>query len=330
MTKASTHITGIPYFPGVTVGGLHKGTNGEGAERILLITQNEVTSIKGIPAGIIVSKAAPFSHTMIGLLGLGVPTVLVSATQAATLSEGTRLVIDGDRGLITDDLTTESLTNEGLPSIPPGQAVRMADAEPVNLLASVRKASAADRARALGASRIGLVRSEFVMPGNGQVPDHAFYLKAFREICEAAAPLSVTFRLLDVAADKVPPWLASIDEIGQSLGMQGVRIYHVEPVQTVIEAQLNALAALSNTYSIRVLLPFLVRLEEFNYWYKQVRQYLSVDVPIGAMAETPAMALDIGHLLESADFVAIGCNDLMQSLFAADRDRPEFRDYLDP
>ena len=38
----------------------------------------------------------------------------------------------------------------------------------------------------------------------------------------------------------------------------------------------------------------------------------------------------IHHLLDDADFVAIGCNDLMQSLYAADRDRHELRHYLDP
>ncbi|MGB5224545.1 MAG: putative PEP-binding protein, partial [Arenicellales bacterium] len=40
--------------------------------------------------------------------------------------------------------------------------------------------------------------------------------------------------------------------------------------------------------------------------------------------------LDIGRLRDHADFVAIGCNDLMQGLYAADRDRPELHHYLDP
>jgi phosphoenolpyruvate-protein kinase (PTS system EI component) len=48
------------------------------------------------------------------------------------------------------------------------------------------------------------------------------------------------------------------------------------------------------------------------------------------MVETPAAALDIAQFCEAADFVALGTNDLMQCLFAADRDLPELRDYLDP
>ncbi len=48
------------------------------------------------------------------------------------------------------------------------------------------------------------------------------------------------------------------------------------------------------------------------------------------MAESPAAVLAMPHWFEVADFVAIGCNDLMQCLFAADRDLAEVRRHLDP
>lgn len=321
----------MPYFPGVAVGSLKKGSNGgDLAQQIVLISQQELLIDNTSPAGIIVVEGVPFSHTMIGLLGLGVPTVFINTEQAAMLEEDMQLLMDGSGGLITNDLNTTIPAEALLTDIKTGQAVLMADGEPVNLLASVRHALAAKKASTLGARNIGLVRSEFLLPDNEQVPDKNYYLQVFREICDAAAPLTVTFRLLDVAADKIPPWLASIGNIGGALGMQGVRIYNLDPVKAVIEAQLIALTELSKTFSIRVLLPFLVRLEEYDYWVSQVRPGLPEDVPIGAMAETPAMVMDIGRLLDRADFVAVGCNDLMQSLYAADRDQPELRHYLDP
>jgi phosphoenolpyruvate-protein kinase (PTS system EI component) len=55
-----------------------------------------------------------------------------------------------------------------------------------------------------------------------------------------------------------------------------------------------------------------------------------IDLPVGAMIETPAAAMEIASQLEIADFVALGTNDLMQSLFAADRDDPALAHYLDP
>jgi phosphoenolpyruvate-protein kinase (PTS system EI component) len=48
------------------------------------------------------------------------------------------------------------------------------------------------------------------------------------------------------------------------------------------------------------------------------------------MAETPAAVLAMQDWFEVADFVSIGCNDLMQCLFAADRDLPELSALLDP
>jgi phosphoenolpyruvate-protein kinase (PTS system EI component) len=289
-----------------------------------------VSAYRTLPAGFIVVEAVPFSHSMIGLLGLGVPTVLISAEQAAILEQDMQFMIDGASGLITNDLSAAQPSEELLQNSNAGQALLTTDGEPVNLLASIRQATVARQARELGAKAIGLVRSEFLFPEHGQLPDKNFYHNAFRNICEAAAPLAVTFRLLDVAADKVPPWLADKDSVGQASSMQGVRIYNIEPVAAVIEAQLEVLAELTITFSIRVLLPFLVRLEEYDYWLHLIRPRLPATVPIGAMAETPAMVLDIGHLLDHADFVAIGCNDLMQSVFAADRDQPELRHYLDP
>jgi phosphoenolpyruvate-protein kinase (PTS system EI component) len=330
MNKASINITGLPYFPGIAVGILQKGNHGDIADRILMISQQEVSVCQTMPAGFIVVDAAPFSHTMIALLGLGVPTVQISAEQACTLEQDMQLMIDGTCGLITNDLTTVKPSDELLQISNAGQAVLMTDGEPVNLFASVRQASVARQAIELGAKAIGLVRSEFLLPEDAQVPDKAFYRRVFCDICEAAAPLTVTFRLLDVAADKIPPWMAGKGSITQARGMQGVRIYNTEPVASVIEAQLAVLAELSNTFSIRVLLPFLVRLEEYDYWLHQLRSRLPAAVPIGAMAETPAMVLDIAHLTGHADFVAIGCNDLMQNIFAADRDQPDLRYYLDP
>lgn len=330
MTRQDIHITGLPYFPGVAVSRLHKGRDGDITDRILLISQYEVSNFSALPAGFIVVESVPFSHAMIGLLGMGLPTVLITAQQAELLDQDMPLVIDGSSGLVSSNVDEVPTAAEFTQQLEAGQPVLMADGEPVNVCVSVRQASVATQAKALGAKAIGLVRSEFLLPANDRLPDEAFYSRAFGEICAAASPLTVTFRLLDVAADKVPPWLPQSDSTGQALGLQGVRLYSIDPVQEVIQAQLAALAGLSEVYPLRVLLPFLVRVEEYKHWSAVIRQVLPDEVPVGAMAETPAMVLDIAELLKHADFVAIGCNDLMQSVFAADRDQSALRDYLDP
>jgi phosphoenolpyruvate-protein kinase (PTS system EI component) len=329
MKSHNTSVSGLPYFPGVVVGKLHIGMQGYVAGNIVLISEDELQSITTLPAALIVVDAAPFSHTMIGLLGLGVPTVLISKQQSALFEEGMELLLDGSSGQITEQVDAVTRVTKFTPDLQLGQAVLTADGRPVSLAASVRKPAAARQAKQLAAKNIGLVRSEYLLPENDQIPDATYYYSAFLEICEAAAPLTVTFRLQDIADDKIPSWLPASDMPGKSLGLQGVRLYGLEVVQRVIDAQIDALAALSSDFSLRVLIPFLTRLEEYEYWLSMIRKRLP-NLPVGAMAETPACVLDIGHILESADFVAIGCNDLMQNLYAADRDRPELRHYLDP
>ena len=52
--------------------------------------------------------------------------------------------------------------------------------------ASVRSASAAQLARQRGVAAIGLVRTEYLLPGEGVVPGRVFYAGAFEAVLEAA------------------------------------------------------------------------------------------------------------------------------------------------
>ncbi len=300
-----------------------------GADDILVLAQRDIDSLRSRPAGLVIVDGAPLSHTMLGVLGAGIPSVIVTAEQGAALEAGRELWLDGAAGVISSEPAASPSPG---PFVPPvaGQPVHSADGTAVYLRASVRTVAAARRARAAGAEAIGLVRSEFLLPEGEAPPDSAYYRRAFTELCEAAAPLAVTVRLLDVAADKMPAWLRAIPGAAGVLGLQGVRLFGTEPVCSVFHAQLAAIDALDSRFDVRLLIPYLVRLEELRYWRDRLCRELSRPLAVGAMVETPAGALDLANWFDSADFVAIGCNDLMQCLFAADRDHPELRGYLDP
>jgi phosphoenolpyruvate-protein kinase (PTS system EI component) len=321
---------GTPYFPGVASGGLHMGPSGISPDCIALISQHQIAEVDNRPAGFIVVEAAPFSHSMIGLLGFGVPIVLANATQTAKLDAGTLVRIDGVSGDIVVNPASQSNAIEQTRPPPAPRDLATVDGEAVNLFASVRHPAAATWAAQAGAGAIGLVRTEFLLPKDQQIPTTVFCKNAFIRLCEAARPLAVTFRLLDVAADKVPPWLSGEGSIRGALGLQGVRLFSKAPINRVIEAQLTAINQLADQFNLRVLMPYLTRQEELAHWLGVVRAHLPSALPIGAMAETPAAVLDIADWLSYVDFVAIGCNDLMQSLFSADRDEPALRHYLDP
>jgi phosphoenolpyruvate-protein kinase (PTS system EI component) len=143
----------------------------------------------------------------------------------------------------------------------------------------------------------------------------------------AAAPLDVTLRLIDIAADKLPAWMRASGQRVSVLGRQGIRLFGDEPLRGVMSAQLDALKETVAKERVKLLVPYVTTLDEM----REIRDVISsrVDRPIGAMIETPAAAMEIADQLEIADFVALGTNDLMQSLFAADRDDPALQHYLD-
>jgi len=309
-------ISGEPYVPGLARGRLSRDPQQAGA--ILVIDQPPLPPAAH-PAGVVVVDGAPFSHPMLSLLARGIPTVMVTAEQEQELPMGQTIALDGTRGTLGDPGSATAVPEPRMP-----EQVETADGIPVELAASVRSAADAARARERGAMAIGLVRSEFLVPADGSMPDREFYERAFGDLAKASAPLTVTVRLIDVAADKHPPWLSRVALDGQ----QGVRLYRSEPLQTVLEAQLAALSKLADRYSLRVLIPYITRTDEARDWCAHLRQRVSL--PVGLMAETPAAALAVRELLAIADFVALGMNDLMQCLFGAERDDPEARRFLDP
>jgi phosphoenolpyruvate-protein kinase (PTS system EI component) len=327
---ATTAIQGIPFAPGRAHGPVLRDPVRATGNDVLLISQAQLVDARVRPAAFVVAGGAPFSHPMIRLLAFGVPVVIISPAEVGTLSEGADVAVDGFSGRIVAADSDMALPAT-LPPVPrPGSPVLSADAQPVALCASVADATGAARALRQGAAAIGLVRSEFIEPASGERPDAAFYLTVFRELCQAAYPLPVTVRLLDIAADKRPAWLAPVAGMQGALGLQGIRLYAVDAVREVVNAQLEAISRLAPEFELSLLLPYVVRVEEFGRWRTEIERGLPAPLAIGSMIETPAAALNIVEILAQADFVALGCNDLMQCLFAADRDIPEVAPLLDP
>lgn len=326
-------LSAHPFVPGRVRGVLRRGGDAAGAADTLLIaTADEVAQTAVKCAGLVLVGGPPMSHSVIRLVGLGIPAVRVVPEQARRLKEGETALIDGSRGLL---FTGEQAENQPLgerPAAPPsGKAVRTADGESVQMRASVADAAGASLALSLGASGIGLLRSEMMAPPDPSTPpDQAFYEKAFSEVCEAAHPLPVTLRLIDIAGDKYPAWMPPLKGASKALGFQGSRLYAMEPVRSVLRAQVAAAGQVAPTRDLRLLVPYLSRTEVFVRLRGDIEAWLPAPAALGAMLETPAAALDIAQWLVLADFVAIGCNDLLQCLFGASRDDETTGALIDP
>ena len=323
-------IQATPFVPGLAHGRLCLGTAAVTPEAIVLLTQAELTRLTARPAGVILVDGALYAHPTLRLLSQGIPTVLLETATARLLTQGTEVLLEGHTGRLLP-ANRRAYPDYQPPAPPrPGEAVRTRDGVAIELRCSVTDARGAAAARAAGAASIGLARSEYLYPDDGRQPDAAFLTEACAEVCAAADPLAVTFRLIDIAGDKRPPWLPEVPGLGGTLGLQGARLYGLEPIRSVYLAQIEALAAIRERYALRVLLPYLVGMDELERLHAEIRSRLPGTVPIGSMLETPAAALAVREFLALADFAALGMNDLMQCLFAADRYRSELCGYLDP
>ncbi|MGB5179642.1 MAG: putative PEP-binding protein [Gammaproteobacteria bacterium] len=282
-------------------------------------------------AGIIAVNGAPLSHVMIRLFSLGVPTIIVSNEQLMGVSNGTKLIMDGATGLITDPSQVVSAETRIEPVIPqPGTSVMTMDGMPVRLSASVSGTHGAVNAVAFGAASIGLIRSEYLLPPDGRSPDADYFESVFERLCDAARPLPLTVRLVDIAAGKSFNTRTRMPGTEWTLGARGSQLYSTESVHRIFQAQVEAVGRLAGRFDLSLLLPNVWGLEAYLHWRSEIEQFLNRAVRIGAMAETPAAALTIPDLAKRADFVAIGCNDLMQCFFGIDRNIAELSRFLDP
>lgn len=323
------HVT--PFVPGRARGPVHFGAaNGGPEHRVVVLSYDELLGFSGAAAALVVVGTAPLAHPMLRLAGMQLPTVIIAPHQARELREGDWVTVDASEGLIGDPELYERPERRQRPAVQPGAPVLTADRVAVELRASVAGTAAAQAARRHAAARVGIVRTEYLLASGPHPPGVDALTAAFREVCEAAAPLEVTFRLLDLAADKRPEWLPEMPDMQGLLGLRGSRLYEREPVRSVYLAQVEALARVAEDHPVRMMLPYVVRTEDFLARREEILAHGGGSVPLGLMAETPAACLAMDQWLELAQFVSIGCNDLMQCLFGADRGVAELAGVLDP
>jgi phosphoenolpyruvate-protein kinase (PTS system EI component) len=183
---------------------------------------------------------------------------------------------------------------------------------------------------ASGAASVGLVRSEYLFPADASQPTAEFYGRSFSDLLNAAEPLEVTIRLVDLAADKWPEWLARSELTSAGSTLHGSQLFSYRPVGDVVNAQLAALNRTGSKSRLRLIWPSGGRLEDFVRWREGAAFLLPPGVPLGVMVETPIEYLALDRWASEADFASIGCNDLLANVCSAERDDPRQRDLIDP
>lgn len=317
--------------PGRVKGVIERDPKRSGGDKVLVLGQDEIASISDPPCGLILVGAAPFSHSVIRWLGRGIPVGCTDSSRAEAWRPNTVVVLDTAAG----ELRAWDAPGTPEPWIPPaspalGQPVRLADGTEIFLGASVPDGRSVRRAIANGAQSIRLGRSEYLTPDDGTRPTKDFFRRAFGELLDRAEPLSVTIRLLDLTADKWPAWLPRTWDGVSLTDLHGSQLYAYEPVRSIVDAQIAAVAELGIPDRVRLMWPSGGRLEDFLAWRNRAKQVLPDAIAVGAMLESPLELLAMGRWWREADFLSVGCNDLLSHLSAGDRDDPQQRHLLDP
>ena len=178
-----------------------------------------------------------------------------------------------------------------------------------------------------GADGVGLFRTELQFMVSATMPRLDRQTQMYRAIAVEAAGKPVVFRTLDVGGDKVLPYLRQPEEENPALGWRAIRLALDRPglLRTQVRALLRATAGLE----LRLLLPMVTTVAEVDMARALVDREIGLlgrrgaagptRVFIGAMIEVPSLLYDLDALLPRVDFVSVGSNDLLQYLFAADR-----------
>lgn len=146
------------------------------------------------------------------------------------------------------------------------------------------------------------------------------------------------FRTLDLGGDKILPYGRWEREENPALGWRAIRIALDRPA--LLRYQIRALLTASEGRVLRILLPMITDVAEFNAARALVDRELErarlLQLPqprqtlVGAMLEVPALMFMLPQILRSADFVSIGSNDLFQFVFAVDRTNTRVAKRYDP
>ena len=284
--------------------------------------------------GLITRDGGPTSHTAILARSKSIPAI-VGVGADASVTEGTRVVLDAASGIVTVDPTDAQVADaESRIAERAAQAAApitdgvLADGTKVPLLANLGSPKDAAAAVELGAEGVGLFRTEFLFLDATSAPTVEEQEAQYVELLKHFPGKKVVVRALDAGADKPLSFLNDAHEENPALGLRGLRALRAK-IQ-ILHDQLQALknAQDQTDADLWVMAPMVADAEETQFFVEYGKN-LGLHT-VGVMAEVPSLAVVADQVAELSDFVSIGTNDLTQYTLAADRMLGTVAAYQDP
>jgi phosphotransferase system, enzyme I, PtsP len=299
--------------------------------------------------GLVLEEAGASSHIAIVARALSIPAVSDIANISEIVEHGDAIIVDGDSGEIhlrppadveaayAEKARMRARRQEQYRALRETPTVS-ADGVSIGLHMNAGLLVDMPHLAETGAKSIGLFRTELQFMLAARFPRPSAQRQLYRAILDAAGERPVTFRTLDIGGDKLLPYMKGIEEQNPALGWRALRIGLDRPA--LLRLQFRAFIRAAAGRDLRIMAPMVSTVDEFRTaramfdrelaWNATCGYESPRSTSLGVMVEVPSLLWQIDEIAAAADFLSVGSNDLMQYLYAADRDNRRVANRFDP
>jgi len=299
--------------------------------------------------GVVLEEGGKTSHVAIVARALGIPAVGQAEGLIDLVDTGSPIIVDGGTGEIfvrpSTDLQKAYAEKVRFYARKQAQYAALRDVPAISrdglrIELNINAGLIVDlpHLHDSGADGIGLYRTELQFMLAQRFPRLTSQIRHYSQIIDQSKGKPVTFRTLDIGADKVLPYLRQPREENPALGWRSIRMSLDRP--GLLRLQLRALLMAGAGEPLKIMFPMIADVEDYRRACEVVeieKAYLTArghtlpqPLKLGVMIEIPSLLWQLDHLLPMVDFASIGSNDLVQFLFASDRGNPKLAGRYDP
>lgn len=287
----------------------------------------------------LVERGTALSHAAILARSFGIPTLRVPSVEALRPRDGQPVLVDGEAGELLLRPTEEERLHR-LRAPDKGKARQPAKKLPARLWVSITDPVQLEALDWEGVEGVGLYRTETLfMQEADDFPSEDDQFRVYGRVCELAGGRPVTIRTVDIGADKPVPYLSLGPQDNPYLGMRAHRLFRFHP--ELLITQIRAILRAAHGHpAVRVMYPMIESVDQWLFIRELVNQAIQSlrkdGLPFSdhfeqcLLVETPAAVWDFARLLREFDYASVGTNDLVQFLFAVERNNVNLTDLYQP